>query len=226
MIIISVVRIQSLLLRRHSSPITWKLSTMPTVNLAKGTSRLNIRTCQTSMNVVSRLYQDRLSREAIRYSIGPLCEQATETRLDELRRLILPNSQQASSPSASNLVISPTTQNLIEAGSINPLDIRRGRRRRRITSENKGNRAGHKRSRRSVHDGRAKKKSAYADQDKEDKIVTDKIIKKIHNALKNLEGKAGISFPPTPNTNETPKALGFPNGINNHHSAQLSKSVT
>ena len=163
------------------------------------------------------------SREPICHSLRRSCEEAIETRLDELRHSILPNSQQASSPSASNLVISPTTQNLIEAGSINPLDIRQGRRRRRITSENEG-RAGHKRSRRL--DGSSEQKTAYEDQDKHDKLATDRIIKKIRTGLKGLEGKAGTIFPPIPNTNETQKALGLPDGISNHHSAQLSKSVT
>ncbi|KAK3169313.1 hypothetical protein OEA41_008696 [Lepraria neglecta] len=156
--------------------------------------------------------------EVICQSIGRSCEQAIDTRLDELRRSILPNSQQTSSSSASDLVASTTTQNLNEAGSVNPLDVRQGKRHRRNTSENE---AGHKRAR-----GSGENKAGFVDQDGQDDIVvTDKIIKKIRKGLKDLKVKDGVYFPPVPNTNESQQRLDLPDGVNNHLSAQISISV-
>ncbi|KAL2056570.1 hypothetical protein ABVK25_002964 [Lepraria finkii] len=128
--------------------------------------------------------------EAICHSTGRSCEQAIKTRLDELRRSILPNSQQTSSSSAADLVASTTTQNLNEAGSINPLDVHPGKRHRRNTSENEENNAGHKRGQ-----GSGENMTGFVDQDGQDKLVTEKIIKKIRTGLKNLEVEDGVYFP-------------------------------
>jgi len=152
------------------------------------------------------------------------CEQIIEARLDESRRSTLSNHQRKSSSFASDLVFI-TTQDHIEARSIDFVDVHQEERRRRTAFESEENNE-HKRRRRSFHDESDEQTNVDVNQNEDkNKTATKNIIKKIRKSLKDLTVKDEISFSSISNINETQKELSLLNEISDQLCAQICISV-